>query len=68
MATDTEEKKIFVKQKLGVEDMLMGLGSTSQVREGENVTINFVNAHAIPYDSTRSVGDVLDVLLASQPS
>ena len=68
MALNEDDKKIFVKQPLGVEDILMGIGSTSQVREGENVTINFVNAHTIPYDSTRSIGDVLDFLLASQPT
>ena len=60
------EFKIFVKQPAGVEDLLLGLGSTSQVRQGENVVITYINAHNIPYDSTRSIGDVLDTLLAAQ--
>ena len=64
MATDTENKKIFIKQRAGAEDLLFGLGTTAQVREGENVTVNFINASTIPYDSTRSVKDVLDELLA----
>lgn len=59
-----DDKVIFVKQLAGAEDLLFGLGSTSQVREGETVAINFINASTIPYDSTRSVKDVLDELLA----
>ena len=65
MADIAEDIKIFVKQKAGAEDLLFGLGTTAQVREGENVTINLINADTIPYDSTRSVKDVLDELLAS---
>ena len=59
-----ESKIVFVKQQAGVEDLLMGFGSVSQIREGANTTINLVNAHTIPYDATRSVGDVLDYLLS----
>ena len=65
MATDTEEKKIFVKQKAGAEDLLFGLGTTAQVREGETVTINLINADTIPYDSTRSVKQALDEIFAT---
>jgi len=65
MADINDDIKIFVKQKAGAEDLLFGLGTTAQVREGENVTINLINADTIPYDSTRSVKDVLDELLAS---
>lgn len=66
MATDTtiEDKQIFVKQLAGEEDLLFGLGTTAQVREGETVTITLISAASIPYDSTRSVKDVLDELLA----
>ncbi len=64
MAVDEDGKVIFVKQKAGVEDLMLGFGSVSQVREGDNVTINLLNAHSIPYDNTRSVGDVLDYLLS----
>lgn len=59
-----EEQLIFVKQKAGVEDLMFGIGSVAQVREGENVTINQISAADIPYDSTRSVKDALDELLA----
>jgi len=58
---DTQNLKIFVKQRAGAEDLLFGLGTTAQVREGENVTINYINASTIPYDSTRTVKDVLDL-------
>jgi len=67
-ATDENGKVIFVKQKAGVEDLMLGFGSVSQVREGDNVTINLINAHSIPYDNTRSVGDVLDFLLSHHGS
>jgi hypothetical protein len=67
MATTQDTNKIiFVKQKAGVEDLLMGLGTIGQVREGENVTITLINAHQIPYDNSRSIGDVLALLLANQ--
>ncbi len=59
-----EGKIIFVKQLAGAEDLMFGFGSVSQVREGDNTTINLINAHTIPYDATRSVGDVLDFLLS----
>jgi len=66
MATETTaDLDIFVKQLAGAEDLLFGLGATAQVREGETVTISFINAATIPYDSTRSVKDVLDELLAT---
>jgi len=70
MATDTltlgetlEKKAIFVKQVAGEEDLMFGFGEISQVREGENIIIHKINAHTIPYDDTRSIGDVLDFLL-----
>ncbi len=62
---EATDKVIFVKQKAGTEDLMFGFGSVSQVREGANATINLINAHTIPYDATRSVGDVLDTLLAA---
>ena len=66
MATTTDDNKlIFVKQLAGQEDLMFGLGTTAQVREGETVTITLINADSIPYDSTRSVKDVLDELLAA---
>ena len=68
MAENIDGKSIYVKQKAGAEDLLFGMGSTSQIRQGENVKINLINASHIPYDSTRSVKDVLDQLLANQGS
>lgn len=65
MAVVDENTQIFIKQKAGAEDLLFGLGTTAQVRDGENVTINYINASTIPYDSTRSVKDVLDQILSS---
>lgn len=62
MATTTEPL-VFVKQLAGAEDLMFGTGTTSQVREGQTVTVSLINADTIPYDSTRSVKDVLDQLL-----
>ena len=63
-STNEDGKVIFVKQVAGAEDLMFGFGSISQVREGENTTINLINAHTIPFDNTRSVGDVLEYLLS----
>ena len=63
MATTTDEKLIFVKQLAGEEDLVFGLGQVAQVREGETVAISMINAASIPFDSTRSVKDVLVELL-----
>ena len=68
MATDIDEKIIFVKAQAGVEDLMFGFGTTAQLREGETTTITLINASNIPYDSTRSVKDVLDELLAAKSS
>ena len=61
--TDTTAPLVFVKQLGGAEDLMFGIGTTSQVREGETVTVSLINAETIPYDSTRSVADVLAELL-----
>jgi len=54
---------VFVKQLAGAEDLMWGIGTTSQVREGQTVTVSLINASTIPYDSTRTVHDVLTYLL-----
>jgi len=71
MADDTltlqetlNKKANFVKQIAGEEDLMFGYGEVSQVREGENTIIHKINAYTIPYDDTRSVGDVLEYLLS----
>jgi len=72
MATTSEEntitKLVFTRQIMGAEDILFGFGSSAQIREGKNSTIAAINAATIPYDSTRSVKQVLDELLANSAS
>ena len=72
MATDTTdntlEQLVFTRQVMGAEDLVFGFGSTAQIREGKNTTISLINADTIPYDSTRSIKEVLDELLANQAS
>jgi hypothetical protein len=62
LAEQIEEARelIFVKQTAGAEDLMFGFGSVSQVREGENVTLNLINADTIPYTDTLSVKEALD--------
>ena len=70
MATTTEDtpKLVFARQLAGAEDLIFGFGSTAQIREGENVTITFINADTIPYDATRTIKQALDELFANQAS
>lgn len=67
---ETDETLVFTRQVAGAEDLIFGFGSESQVRDGNNVVVTYINASSIPYDSTRSVKDVLDelLLLKSQSS
>jgi len=64
--TTDENTIIFVKQVMAAEDMMFGFGTTAQIREGINVPLTKINAYTMPYDNTRSVGQVLDELLANQ--
>jgi len=62
--TTEQPQLVMTRQLAGAEDLLRGFGSTSQIREGETVTITHINAESIPYDSTRSVKDALDELFS----
>ncbi len=58
-ALDTIDDLVFVRQKAGVEDMMFGIGATSQVRGGENVTINKIDSSVVPFTSSKTVQDSL---------
>jgi len=58
------EQLVFTRQLAGEEDLLLGFGIVAQIRGSENVAVTAINASTIPYDSTRSVKDVLDELLS----
>ena len=64
MATE-ENVLTFTRQLAGAEDLVFGFGSTSQIREGEYVTLSLINADIIPYDSTRTIKQALDELFAN---
>jgi hypothetical protein len=49
----------------GAEDLVFGFGNIAQIREGSTVSVTKINAALIPYDNTRSVKDVLDLLVAN---
>jgi hypothetical protein len=59
-----DETLVFTRQPAGAEDLIFGFGTVSQIRGSENVVISAINASSIPYDSQRSVKDVLDELLS----
>jgi len=73
MATDTTTEDsttqlVFTRQVMGAEDLIFGFGSTSQIREGQNIAITLINADVIPYDNTRTIKQALDELFLSQAS
>ncbi len=63
--TTTPNEIVFVKQRAGAEDLMFGFGTTAQIRGGENITLQMINAATIPYDNTRSVKAALDELFAN---
>ena len=71
--TDTLQQDIklndlkFVKQLGGVEDLMWGFGSVTQLRNGQAVTVSFINAEVIPYDSTDNVKSIIDKIIAKYP-
>lgn len=61
MAEYTDEF-IFVKDRIGAEDLLFGFGTAQQIRDGEFVSISKINAESIPY--RKSDGTVVSVKAA----
>ena len=57
----------FVKQLGGVEDLMWGFGSVTQLRNGQAVTISLINADSIPYDQVDSVKTIIDRIIAKYP-
>ncbi len=57
----------FVKQLGGVEDLMWGFGSVTQLRNGQAVTITAINSDAVPYDNTDSVKSIIDKILVKYP-
>lgn len=49
----------------GVEDLLFGMDTIVQIRQGELVTVTKINSAHIPYDTTFSVKDAIDQLIAN---
>jgi len=57
----------FVKQLGGVEDLMWGFGSVTQLRNGQAVTISLINADNIPYDQMDSVKTIIDRIIVKYP-
>ena len=65
MATEeSTSKNVYTKQRIVAQDINFGLGTIVQIRNGIRVEGKLVDSSDIPYDSARSVKDVLDALLA----
>lgn len=43
------------RQKLGLEDLLFGVGIVTQIRAGQNVNVTKINAGNLPFDETQSL-------------
>lgn len=43
------------RQKLGLEDLLFGVGIVTQIRAGQNVDVTRINAGNLPFDETQSL-------------
>ena len=58
-----DEKNVYVKQKIVAQDVELGMGKVVQIRVGQRVEGDQINSFNIPYDASRSIGDVLKELL-----
>ncbi len=63
MAETTDQKNVYVKQRVVAQDIEFGLTKVIQIRAGQRVEGTQVNASTIPYDANRSIADVLKQLL-----
>lgn len=50
------------RQLLGLEDQLFGVGTVTQLRNGEAVVVTRINAANLPFDETMSLKQVIDSL------
>ena len=60
--TTTTDEFIFVKDRIGAEDLLFGFDTTQQIRDGEFVTVSKINAESIPY--RKADGTKIDIKAA----
>jgi len=54
------------RQPLGVEDLAFGTGTQTQIRGGVTGTITEINAANLPFDETKSLQEVYDLLLPAK--
>ena len=75
------DELVLVKQLLGKEDMELGFGTTTQVRNGRNIEISKVNGATFPYQYSetngasiattqeiKTVADALDYIIKRLPA
>ena len=61
---DEVTRNVYVKQKIVAQDIEFGLSKVIQIRAGQRVEGDQINADSIPFDANRSIKDVLNELLA----
>lgn len=59
------QKITVTRNKLGLEDLLFGTGTTSQVRGGVATTVTKINAANLPFDETQNLAQALDGINAA---
>ncbi len=57
-------KKIVVERNLaGLEDLLFGVGTEMQVRDGLEVPVTKINAKNLPFDELSNLGEILGAII-----
>lgn len=59
MSTIVQPRVVYVKTKLGANDISFGMGNDNQIRNGKPVSVPQVNASHIPFDDDDTVQSLL---------
>jgi len=51
------------RNKIGLEDVLFGVGIVTQTRDGKDVDVTRINAANLPFDETRTLKELVNELL-----
>ncbi len=57
----------FIKQLGGAEDLMWGLGSVTQIRNGQAVVVTKINAETVPFNQVDSVKTIIDKIIERYP-
>ena len=54
------QKINVTRNKLGLEDLLFGVGTVNQTREGQTLAVTKINAANLPFDETQNLAQRLE--------